>query len=649
MELADIELKRIVIDLGAKVRGYYVNNVYFVDDETVLLRLWHPVNPTEKLVLSAGRGIWLTRFELEQEGQSNLVRSLRKEVTRLKVEALEQPKGERIVKLILSGDQNRIIVGEFFGEGNIILTDENKRIITLLRALRVRHRELVVGSGYILPPSRSLFVEELSRDDLDSLRASDLQVARWLGRSLSLPRKYVHEIVLRASIPLEAVGQQLSESDLAKLYASIRQVLDLVASPSSAPILILDDGGVAGFAPFPLLDVGEANSRTAASFLEAIDQAFSQEILGLRGHRGSEQLEKRMEELKHSSEAQGKSREELLRRAVALRSFAGKLMEISFARIGASLKDLVIEVLGASVEFRELGGGKNKLATSELHLEFESGLSPQRLASMAFDEAKSLEEKAAAVEAAQKVLLREIEQLEAKINVRTEAASEQLEAPSRRRQWFERYRWFKTSEGLLAIGGRDAASNSAVIRKHLDTHDTVFHTDIVGSPFFVLKEGSNASPQSIQEVAQATASFSRAWSSGFFSADAYWVNSDQVKLAAPSGQYLPKGSFPIVGEKHFLKGIALTVAIGVTFLDDQPVIFGGAPSAVEQWSVAYMVLVPDRVKATDTAKHVKSQLIARVTSREAEMLKRVSVDEFLRAMPPGGGKIVQKGTGKQKR
>ncbi len=29
------------------------------------------------------------------------------------------------------------------------------------------------------------------------------------------------------------------------------------------------------------------------------------------------------------------------------------------------------------------------------------------------------------------------------------------------REWYERYRWFITSEGLLAFGGRDASSNSA--------------------------------------------------------------------------------------------------------------------------------------------------------------------------------------------
>ena len=41
----------------------------------------------------------------------------------------------------------------------------------------------------------------------------------------------------------------------------------------------------------------------------------------------------------------------------------------------------------------------------------------------------------------------------------------------------ERYRWFYTVDGLLAIGGRDSSSNMAMIRKHVEKDDFVFHAD----------------------------------------------------------------------------------------------------------------------------------------------------------------------------
>src|SRR3989304_2120208 len=38
--------------------------------------------------------------------------------------------------------------------------------------------------------------------------------------------------------------------------------------------------------------------------------------------------------------------------------------------------------------------------------------------------------------------------------------------PKRQMEWFEKFRWFTTSEGFLCIGGRDATTNEVVIKKH---------------------------------------------------------------------------------------------------------------------------------------------------------------------------------------
>ena len=78
----------------------------------------------------------------------------------------------------------------------------------------------------------------------------------------------------------------------------------------------------------------------------------------------------------------------------------------------------------------------------------------------------------------------------------------------RNKEWYERYRWFITSDGLLAIGGRDASSNSAIIRKHLEEQDLVFHAEIHGSPFFILKNSHSLDniDRSLLEVGQATVS-----------------------------------------------------------------------------------------------------------------------------------------------
>src|SRR5207253_7206454 len=122
-----------------------------------------------------------------------------------------------------------------------------------------------------------------------------------------------------------------------------------------------------------------------------------------------------------------------------------------------------------------------------------------------------------------------IEDAKAKLNAQLEKLKSQTIAIQNKivmktqttKEWYERYRWFNTNEGLLAIGGRDASSNSAIIRKHLTENDIVFHAEVHGSPFFILKDAKHLGENgaSFMEVAQATVSFSRAWKDGLSSAD----------------------------------------------------------------------------------------------------------------------------------
>ena len=53
-----------------------------------------------------------------------------------------------------------------------------------------------------------------------------------------------------------------------------------------------------------------------------------------------------------------------------------------------------------------------------------------------------------------------------------------------------------------------------MVRKHLEKNDKIFHGDIFGSPFFILKDAEKAPVNSINEVAHATVCFSRGWREG---------------------------------------------------------------------------------------------------------------------------------------
>jgi hypothetical protein len=209
-----------------------------------------------------------------------------------------------------------------------------------------------------------------------------------------------------------------------------------------------------------------------------------------------------------------------------------------------------------------------------------------------------------------------------------------------RREWYEKFRWFTTSGGKLAIGGRDAQSNSLLIRRHVDNGDVVYHADLFGSPFFVLKKGKEQTTEEVAELAQATVSYSSAWKTGLSAADAYWVEPQQVSAGAPTGEYLARGSFAIRGKKNFITRNLLELAVGI---DKAGRVVAGPEAAVAKTAPVYVVIIPSREKSSDTAKKVLAELKELLGSA----VGGATLDDVMRALPTGGGKIVRKGKNKE--
>jgi len=185
---------------------------------------------------------------------------------------------------------------------------------------------------------------------------------------------------------------------------------------------------------------------------------------------------------------------------------------------------------------------------------------------------------------------------EGKLAIEKEEAKRRQEAGRAKRvkKWYEKFRWFFSSEGFLCIGGRDATTNDIIIKKYTDKDDLVFHTQIIGSPFFVVKsEGKEIGKATIEEAAEATAAYSRAWRQGLTSTEVYYIKPEQVKKELG----LPKGTFMIYGKRNYLRP-ALRIAIGKT----PEGIIGGPVSAVASKTKNYFIITPGDKKVSEVLK-----------------------------------------------
>lgn len=196
----------------------------------------------------------------------------------------------------------------------------------------------------------------------------------------------------------------------------------------------------------------------------------------------------------------------------------------------------------------------------------------------------------------------------------------------RKRFWFEKFRWFIASNGCLVIGGRDATTNEIIIKKHTEPRDLVFHTDMAGSPFFVVRGKIDEAVMS--EVADATCSFSRAWRSGISTQAVFWVNPNQVTKEANPGEYLPKGAFMIRGKTNYIDN-KINLAIGRIKDGEYKGLVMCAPvESVKANCDKWFELQQGDGKISDVAKKLRKELDA-------------DVDDIIKVLPSGGVDLVR--------
>ncbi|MGI0042714.1 MAG: NFACT RNA binding domain-containing protein, partial [Nitrososphaeraceae archaeon] len=378
--------------------------------------------------------------------------------------------------------------------------------------------------------------------------------------------------------------------------------------------------------------------------MEAVDAVFSELLKEEGSSSRTVELDNKIAVLEHDYEQQNHAETEVIEKSNAIRKLAQELMTLSNVVTDVQDKSLssVLEKNSSKVDTI---AGRKFLEVVDESIPFDPRL--PRTSSLLFDRAKELERGCQSIRNAKSKLIEQMQELRKKADLLQKKAAVKLQVE---KEWFERYRWFIGSEGLLCIGGRDASSNSAIIRKHLTDQDLVFHAEVHGSPFFVVKNvPSNGAEQfqiSLLEAAQATVSFSRAWKDGLSVADAYWVFPEQVKKGAPTGQFLPKGSFVIQGKRNFVKGIEIRLALGVIVLEKRYALMCGPQEAVKRKSIAYCMLLPGGNDPTSLAKKFKQEMVGTCSNISEdfkdllEYVKSLSVDEIIKTIPHGQSKIL---------
>jgi predicted ribosome quality control (RQC) complex YloA/Tae2 family protein len=552
------------------------------------------------------------------EELSPMAKELRRLLAGAIFRSVVEPGSERSLELSFSkGDDGGelLLVLELFGAGNLTVV-RGGRVVAVAHPRAWAHRSLKVGATYARPPARP-DPWKLQRAEIEAeLGRSRTDLASTLAARLALGGPVAEEAIVRAGVEGDRPASADAEATARSLHDALGTLLREVGDRPRG-YLCRQEGLLVDVAPYrPRRWPAEVTVEERATFSEAAHeyfQALAPAPVSAEARLAAEEAEA----LARLEERQREAIADLDRRERELREEADTILS-EYAAAEEALREAA-PAEGATELTVRLGGRPVTLTI---------GVSPRRSAQRLYAAAKELAQK---LEGARDALTETVAR-RARPGPAVRPGPAPASAAPSRRFWFEKYRWFLTSEGAIVLAGRDAASNDLLVRRNLKSGDLYFHADLHGASSVVVKRPAGGLPlgeATRREAAQWAVAFSKAWRAGLASASAFWVEPEQVSKAAASGEFVPKGAWVIHGTKHFVRDLPLELALGTIHYE-----------SAERWTVApeSAVRAHGRVLAFLTPGEERDR-----SNREVELSRDLGVPRpLLQSLLPAGGLSVRR-------
>lgn len=629
MELTSLDLSFLMEEIE-KLEGGHVQKVYQRGDE-LTIEVYIGGEGKKRLIIGTSY-CYLSNYKRDNPMKPpGFCMELRKHLGR--IDSIKQRGFDRILE-IESGDHR--LVAEMFGKGNLILVNEGK-IARALNEEEWADRKIEIGEEY-RPPAPATDPRE--KDFSDAVE--DGEIVRELASNLSLGGVYAEEICERAGVEKHAEVKELDEEALQEVKEEFEDLID----SDLKPVLYIDELPKRA-APFPLQTYSEYECEDFESFSRAVDELFyrrqkqknrRQQLEAFREKKSKlehqkEQQERKIEGLEEASEENREKAEIIYKNYQELEELKQMLADAVKEKGWKEAQKMIEESeTEASEKVNSLNEQEEFFSVSSggFNLKLKPVEDLEAAASRYYDKAKASEEKMEKADEALEQTKEELESLD-KENVEVKQMMED-KSDKRDKRWFEKYRWFYTTNGFLVIAGRDVQTNEMAVKKHMEENDLYFHADFDGAPSVILKNGKDAKEEDRLQAAKAAVTFTKTWKAGIGADDTYYVEPSQVTKEAESGEFVPKGGFIIRGDRNYLHNVSTEAAVGPYEIEENlHVPMAGPKAAVKQHCDEIVEVRPGHTKKSEVAKQIQGRL------RDEEY--NLDLDSIIRALPPGKSEI----------
>lgn len=678
-EFTSFDVTAVVRELKETIQGSHISNVYQLAEKTLLLKLYKTNNPPLNLVLEAGRRLHLTSYALEKPSTPPaFCMALRKYLREAWLTEVDQHEFDRVVVFRFKGKEGEVrLVLELFGDGNFILVDEENTILQALSYRRMRDRNVLRGAPFAFAPSTGRNPFRVDKEELrEGLKNfGEVEAVRALARYLSIGGMYAEETLVRAGVDKTKPSNELSDEDFSAVFNTLHGLLSQAATGKMEPQIVLDEkDDFIDVVPLRLKRYEALKNQPHASFNEALDEFYIRISAVEKATAGAEvnKLKREADRLNRIIEEQekvltetGGGAERERRIGDLIYAYTSELQVLldrfsECLRTGKQWEPVISEMLTEKKaglkpsSFFESFDAKSlvlNVCVNGLSFDLDIRKSLFQNASEFYEQSKRLKQKLKGARAALAESREKLAEVEARIRTTeelktakpVEAIEEIQKHKIERKEWFEKFRWFISSEGFLVVAGKDAVSNEILVKKHTEASDVVFHSDVVGAPFVVIKTGGKGlGEQVLKEAAAFAAAFSRGWREGFGSVDVYWVKPDQLSKGGLSGESVGRGAFVVRGERNWLRHVSLSLAVGVIVENGKTRFIGGPIDAVKAKADVHVLIMPGDLSGKDLFRRVLKTLASKLPKEIREGVLKVSGEEIREYIPYGKGRVLEK-------
>lgn len=571
----------------SKFIGYRVLNVYDINSQTTCIKF----NDSESikkylLIESSAKFYFLESFNIINDMPSSFSSKLRKHIKNKRLESIKQINMDRVIDIQFGTQELAYhLICEFYASGNIILTDCNYKILTLIHPYtydKKSENKIKVSVGEIYPFNHATNKIELNLDSVkiyieDGFKKVDkkIKIKQFITKLPIVfysPNVLEHSLIKSEINPSEKID---SKSDIFSIFTDdkIIKFIDWINEMYTIKNFsgYIFDGNVI---PYMYEQYKNIACEEYDSFNNALTKYYSQ----VQPLETKEKIKEKEKEVRLS-----KQEKVLYNIEQQIKGMSDKI-----SKIDDSIENISYDMNSIQFFLKEVKKNENsnesicileriqhknevKFKFNGFEYTFDYTKSAYDNLSILYNKKKGVCDKLKKAE----IILEETQKSTKKnnreiVNHDTNKDMEKYDIKGQiKENWFEQFNWFITSDNLLVISGKTADQNEQIVKKYMDDKDIYIHSEIFGSGSCVIKNKNmvdivEEAPKSVMESAEFLISHTKAWKNGIPD-KAYWVRPNQVSKTAESGEFLTKGSFMVRGQKHYINVDKLELGFGILY------------------------------------------------------------------------------------